>query len=223
MRNDRVRLSMDRALSLNRELDITVIVSVWGDLGPTVIAWFDRSTKLICNSYIGSVYPLLTTATGRAFLAYLPGETAMNHVKYELGLGPDESLPASLKKRIQAIQASVRERGLGTVDGDVIPGLSAFGVPTFDIQGRIATVIGVISESNSLTGQKGEKVARALLAAGADVTRSQGFVPGLDSPRSYAQWLDGVWANALVTSQSTEAEGPRRRRRQNSGTSIPVG
>ncbi|GAA5234534.1 IclR family transcriptional regulator [Verticiella sediminum] len=218
-----VRASIDRALALNRELDLTVIVSVWGDLGPTVVAWFDRSSKLICNSYIGSVYPMLSTATGRVFLAYPPDGQAMERAAAELGVVGSAALSASQHKRIDALVGSVREQGMGSTDGDVIPGLSALAVPAFDCQGRPGTVIGIIAESDALKGAAGQRVSKALRQAGSDVSSSHGFVPEEQGAGSYAEWLERTWGNAVALRLADAPAGRRTPGAKRGGRAVPLG
>src|SRR5690606_27258685 len=46
---DMVRATVDRALQLKQEIDQTTLVSVLGDRGPTMVAWFDSRRKVIVN------------------------------------------------------------------------------------------------------------------------------------------------------------------------------
>lgn len=212
IRGDLIRSTIDGALALNRELDLTVLVSVWGDRGPTVIAWFDRSTKLICNSYIGSVYPILTTATGRVFLAYPPDDSVMQLAESELDAGGERDLTAKQRSEIDRLCKAVRAERLGSISDDLIPGLSAVAAPVFDCHGKIAAVIAVLAESRDLQGRARDRVVRALQATGDGISFSQGFGGPPDGPPSFAEWLEGIWGHTLSARTTVEPIRSKRPR-----------
>jgi DNA-binding IclR family transcriptional regulator len=83
----------------------------------------------------GSTLPLLTSATGRVFLAFLPArQTAALVARETLS---DNIQPAPLA-------ASVRASGLAQVSGDHIPGLSAVAAPVLDAHGEAAAVMTLV-------------------------------------------------------------------------------
>lgn len=211
MRGEVIRGTINHALALNREIDLTVIVSVWGDLGPTVVAWFDRSTKLICNSYIGSVYPLLTTATGRVFMAFQPDDSVMDLAAVELGARNPADLTPKQMARIARLRAAVRRDRIGMTDGEVIPGLSAIASPVFDCYGKIAAVVAVLTESRSLEGSARQRVTAELQATTDRVSLTQGFTRAPEAPGSFAEWLEDVWGHSLNRASSARTEAVRRR------------
>ena len=58
---------------LRDEFGPTVSRSSWGNLGPTVVRWFDGARPLLTDAKIGTVMPLLWSTIGHVFLAVLAG------------------------------------------------------------------------------------------------------------------------------------------------------
>jgi DNA-binding IclR family transcriptional regulator len=202
IRSDIVRATMDQALALNQELDRTVIVSVWGDRGPTVIAWFDSSSILITNSYIGSVFSLLSTATGRVFLAYMPQQSTAGLIAAQLA--QRGALTRTQRNMIERLRRSVRQDSLGSTDGEVIPGMSAVATPVFDAHGKIAAVIAILAGSHDLTGAAREAAVTRLKRAASQSSAAQGFV-GSKTHGSFTEWLETVSAPPALTGHATMA------------------
>jgi len=132
-----IEVASREALALCRSLDCTVAVSVWGSFGPTVVRWEQPARPVMVNVGPGSVFPLLSSATGRVFAAfYDPGA-----VRERLGEGGrrDEAGHESVD--------SVRARGLARARGDFMSGLSAFAAPVFDHRGRMVLSLTVLDYS----------------------------------------------------------------------------
>src|ERR1051326_3572181 len=64
------------AIALQRELrdrlDETLVLSVWGAQGPTIAHVEDGSQPIIITMRVGAVLPILATASGLVFAAFLP-------------------------------------------------------------------------------------------------------------------------------------------------------
>ncbi len=73
-----VKYATQALIELNQSEDLTVALTVWGEHGPTVVAWYDSVQILICNITVGSSLPLLRSASGQVYLAYLPSATTRN-------------------------------------------------------------------------------------------------------------------------------------------------
>ena len=138
-RMDPVRISVERASELSRELDRTTMVAVWSDRGPIIIAWFDSSEILACNLRVGSVLPLTNSASGKLFLAYLPRETTRPLVEKAVGQLRERggvSL-AQARRDIDTLVQQVRAAGVGTTAESLLPGLSAVAAPVLVFHSRM--------------------------------------------------------------------------------------
>lgn len=137
-RLDVMELATQALHRVRERLDETVLLAVWGNRGPTVVRWLESSQSVTVNVRLGSVMPLLSSATGRVFLAYLPRAMTAALAKAEGG-APGSRYRTSTQ--IDALAEEVRARGLSHVRGDMLPGVAALGAPVFNHQGEAAAAI----------------------------------------------------------------------------------
>lgn len=121
-----------------RDTGRTTLIAARGPLGPTIVRWHTGRVPVITSLAIGSVLPLLRSATGHAFLAFMTDEE-------RAGALMSESNPKAALTRATAVCADVREAMSASVDEMLIPGLRATAVPILDIQGRAALVATMIA------------------------------------------------------------------------------
>ena len=115
-----------------RDTGRTCLLAVWGEAGPTVVRWFAGRPPVITSLAIGSVLPLLRSATGQVFFAFGdPGAVEPLAAREAGQAGVRQAEMAALRRR-------VRDGCCAQVEGDLIPGLRAIAAPVFDLQGRLA-------------------------------------------------------------------------------------
>jgi len=172
-----VQLATEAIVNLNQELDITTILTVWSERGPVVIGWYDASEIIVCNLNVGSIFPLLRTATGRLFLAFLPRRTTDAMVRHELR-GVVSLLDPQLRtiKDVDKLVADVRRTRLGFTREDLVPGLSAVAAPVFDHQGCIAAAIAVLGVRGTVEEITPGSYGDALRNAADALSRKLGFI-----------------------------------------------
>jgi DNA-binding IclR family transcriptional regulator len=135
----------------------TVLLAVWGDAGPTVVRWLPGRPALLTTLGLGSVLPVLGSATGRVFLAFGDAEEIRAMAEREAAeRGRDAGQEA----------AAVRAEGIARADSSLIPGLRAAAAPVFDAQGRLALVMTAIASAAAPPGQ--DAAVEAALRAAAD-------------------------------------------------------
>ena len=74
---DFVKLAADGLDALSGAIGQTVFISIWGQHGPTIVQWRDARLPVTVNVRVGSVLPLLNSATGRVYAAWLPEDLAL--------------------------------------------------------------------------------------------------------------------------------------------------
>jgi DNA-binding IclR family transcriptional regulator len=136
-RVDVVNRAADALPALVDDTGCTAMLSVWGTRGPTVVRWERARRPLVTVLGVGSVLPVLQTATGRAFLAHLPDRV----VEEALGAQPASGISAD----VAAIRADVRKKHIATADETYIPGLYALARPVLDLQDTAAAAVTLIS------------------------------------------------------------------------------
>lgn len=173
-RLDVVELATRSLRSLRDELNETVALSVWGTHGVTVVRWMESTHAVIVNVRLGSVLPLLTSASGLCFLAHLPRRVTAPFVEAELA---SPRCPYRSEQDVAGPLESVRRHGIGRVKGDVgvLPGTTGLGAPVFNEQGEIAAALAVMGRQDELDESFAGRPARVLSEHAAELSRRLGY------------------------------------------------
>lgn len=165
-RNDFVNKAADALPALAHSTGMTALLSVWGNEGATIVRWERGPAPTTTSFGLGTTLPLLTSATGRAFLAYLPGhvtspqrETEARRLKRNPDLG--QGTPAS-KAALAELVEQIRAEGFASVDGQYIPGLVAIAAPILDWQGEAQAIVSLIGTEPTLIAPGSPQVAELL-------------------------------------------------------------
>jgi len=150
-----------------------------GNHGATVVHVKEPPRRVTVVTRIGSVLPLLSSATGLVFAAYLPAEEI-------------EALKSAENRRHDARQGR-RETGGGRACQNVcarfarrasrpskacfFPGIDAIAAPAFAATGRIAAVITVLGPTTSFDASTDGRIARAVTSTAALLSTRLGYAP----------------------------------------------
>jgi DNA-binding IclR family transcriptional regulator len=164
-RLDRIQLGLAAISDLRNEVNEATALASWTENGPTVIRW-ERPYRPISLSVVtvGSL-PLLTTASGRAFAAYLPQERLKRLLEAELH---NSAVPRKLRSRaaVSRIFEEVRAEGLAVVSSDHWQsGVVSIGAPVFNAADEVTLVVTVIGIDGMLDVRAKGSIAVALRKA----------------------------------------------------------
>jgi DNA-binding IclR family transcriptional regulator len=139
-RTDVFALADPAIAAFTRETGRTTLVAARGPLGPTIVRWHAGRTPVTTSLAVGSVLPLLRSATGHVFLSFMNAEEIHGALVLEETTTDHNSNidPAAIRRK-------VRETMSASVDEMLIPGLRATAVPILDIQQRAALVVTVMA------------------------------------------------------------------------------
>ena len=189
-RSSAIRIATLATIEINQSSDETIALSVWGEHGPTIIAWYDSSNIVICNLNVGSVLPLLRSATGRVFLAFLPRAVTQKQIARELADDPAAARAGARSAAdIDKIVAQVRRRRLGVTRGEFLPGLSAVAAPIFDFEGRLVAVMAMLGPQGRFDNAEADAHALLLKETADRVSHQLGFA-GAGRRTSFVEWLE---------------------------------
>jgi DNA-binding IclR family transcriptional regulator len=163
-----VRIATALLPALRDEINETALLAIWSPQGPVVFAFEESSRPVTMNIRVGSILPLLRTATGRVFAAFLPNDVTANL------LGAEMKAEYQTAARVQKLLDATRKRKLASVEGVLVPGVNALAAPVFDHKGRIAAVIGVLGRTEELDVAYDGSAARALLRTADEISRRMG-------------------------------------------------
>ena len=184
-----VKLARERLPLLLPQTGHVLAIAVWGNQGPTMVHWEEAMQTVPVTLRLGDVMPLLTSATGRCFAAFMgtEGRDAQRigpMIKDELARFktlPRNALPLmdvpQSQAEVQAVLNESRERGLARVVHSLLPGVGGFCAPVFDAQGRLALGIVVLGSVATLDTEWDGVPARAVLACAQQLSRDLGHTP----------------------------------------------
>lgn len=152
-RQDAVRLARERLPALTELIGQTTALAVWGNHGPTLVHWQESPRAVPVNLRLGDVMPMLSSATGRCFAAFLghgvgsdQARALITHEMAQARAIGRQDVPTSTRQ-LEAMVRETREQGLGRVRNVLLPGIAGFCAPVFDAGGHLA--LGVVSLGSS--------------------------------------------------------------------------
>ncbi len=180
-RLDAVKLARQRIGGLMEQIGHTLALAVWGNHGPTIVHWEESALAVTVNLRLGDVMPLLTSATGRCFAAYLAKDSALDKIapmlKDELSraqkLGRTD-VPRSMGEVRQLLE-EVRSHGSSRVVDTLLPGIVGFCAPVFDSDGHMVLGIVALGSAATFDPDWDGAVDRPLRAAAARLSSDLGY------------------------------------------------
>ncbi|CAM3674110.1 IclR family transcriptional regulator [Bordetella tumulicola] len=162
---DPIRVAEASLIRLREQLEITCFVAVMGNKGPTIIRFEEPGLPVTLNVRVGSVLPMLWSATGRALLATLDDSNVLALARAELqAASPQQRAQLDAQDPIGTLQQSVLAAGCAVVRDTNLPGISAIAAPLYNYTGRpcaVLTALGATGGFNpSPEGVVGQAVCR---------------------------------------------------------------
>jgi len=180
-RLDAVKLARERLPTLMDQTGHTLALAVWGNRGPTLVHWQETPLSMPVSLRLGDVMPLLSSATGRCFAAFLghggAADKAQPMIEAELVLARKlgrSDLP-STAAQVQAMNTETRAQGLGRVVNVLLPGISGFCAPVFDADGHLALGVVSLGSTATLDTDWAGPVAQALREFSAQLSADLGW------------------------------------------------
>ena len=178
-RLDAVKLARGRVPALVEQIGATAALAVWGNRGPTIVHWEESPHAVTANLRLGDVMPLLSSATGRCFAAYLPRDAIAPMLEDEITRAQKQrraDVPASLDAA-SALLAEVRARGAARVLDTLLPGIVGFCAPVFDSDGHIALGLLALGPIGSFDAEWDGAIDQPLRAAARQLSGDLGYRP----------------------------------------------
>lgn len=173
-RMDVVALSKEPMQQLVGKTGEVAFLSVWGNHGPCIVSKVDGPRFVPMVLRVGYTLPLLDTATGRVFLAFMPKEATAGVLEKERQEKTARRRPQS-SANIQAIAEAVRAQRLARNDSTVNEGFVAISAPVFDCTGGICAAITLIGPAGLMDDDHEGQNGHALTETATQVSRLLGF------------------------------------------------
>ncbi len=140
--SDPIRLAEASLIRLREQLEVTCFVAVMGNKGPTIVRFEEPGLPVTVNVRVGSVLPLLWSATGRVFLALQDDSRVRALAQEELAASaPDLLARLDRHDPIGALRQEVETAGCAAVRDTNLKGISAVSAPLRDYTGRVCAVL----------------------------------------------------------------------------------
>jgi len=139
-RLDPVMIGAATLPELRQETGQTVALAVWANNGATIVRWLGADTPVAASLRVGSVMPLTRSATGGAFLAFLPREMTASQVKKELTDQLRKGLAPTTQDEVERVVAQTRRQGYARTS-EFIPGIAGIAAPVFDHSGSMVLAL----------------------------------------------------------------------------------
>jgi DNA-binding IclR family transcriptional regulator len=179
-RIDVVRAASPALATVRDRTGETTFLAIWGHNGPTIVRWEESSQPVTVNVRVGSIMPLLTSATGRLFAAFLPAEQTKAMLRKETQTLSKRKGATSARRTLNEfhrLQTKIRSTGLSPADGTQLASISALSAPIFDVDGRLVAVITSLGSRGDFDCSFEGTPAKTLLAVTREVSAALGYSP----------------------------------------------
>lgn len=159
-------------LELRSNLDESTLLAIWGTHGPVIVNVAESSKAIMLTMRVGATMPLLRTATGLVFAAFLPRHVVTPVLQAEIAAGRPHPKMKS-PKSLEAGLAEVKEQRLAFHDGNLLPGVRAVASPLFDWGGQLVAVLSAFGLGTSFDPSPEGTIAKKLKAAASSFPENQ--------------------------------------------------
>jgi DNA-binding IclR family transcriptional regulator len=178
-RIDVVHLASPALTQLRDQIGETVFLAIWGNHGPTIVRWEESSEPVTLNVRVGSVMPLLTSATGLAFAAFMPWEKIKEPAGKQLALLRKRQIDRQDDLRMdfksfKALLEKIRTDRVSQAEGTQLSSISALSAPVFDSEGRVVAAVTALGPRGIFDCRIDGPIAQALLAICDQISKSLG-------------------------------------------------
>ncbi|MDE1570332.1 IclR family transcriptional regulator [Aquabacter sp. P-9] len=179
-RLDAFRLGDQALRALHDATGQNCALVVWGDRGPTVVRRIEPFQPITVSSRIGSSIPVLNSASGRVFAAFLPSSVTRPLIETELasGLKPTIAGRQVSLARFERMLGDVRATGLAEALGDLFHGFDSLSAPVFDSAGGVPMALSLLGSAGAFSRERGGEAYRETL---------------VESARQLSAKLGGTW------------------------------
>ena len=179
-----VGLARQRIGLLMGQIGQTLALAVWGNQGPCMVHWEESPQAVTVNLRLGDVMPLLSSATGLCFAAFMATRQSAVNARLR-GLLKDElakaqklgrlDLPANMAA-VNALLDEARGHGLARVVNTLLPGVGGFCAPVFDADGHMVLGMVALGSLSSFDADWDGLVATPLKAAARQLSGDLGYI-----------------------------------------------
>ncbi len=179
-----VKLARARLSPLMSQIGQTLALGVWGNQGPCIVHWEESPQAITVNLRLGDVMPLLSSATGLCFAAFMATQQPAVETRLKTLLKEELARANKLERRdlptsmaqVNALLDEARSHGLARVVNTLLPGVGGFCAPVFDADGHMALGMVALGSLSTFDADWDGAVARPLKAAAKQLSSDLGYI-----------------------------------------------
>jgi DNA-binding IclR family transcriptional regulator len=118
-------------------------ISIWSHQGPIAVRWQRTADAPVSPDVLGSVFPLLRSATGNVFLAHLPARLTEPFVSAEIQR--EAEFENSMEFDVAEIARTVREQGYAMTLGTFVPHYVGISAPIINWDDEICAAVTIVA------------------------------------------------------------------------------
>lgn len=145
---------------LVEDLDADAFISVWSDLGPTIVRFEKSAGPSIAMLGPGMTFPLFSSATGMVFLAY--ASRIRIHEAMQRELGKKAEIREKSAADVAALIGKIQERGYAYTTGMFFAGRQCAAAPMLSLDDRILAAVSFVSREPDSVKPESKQICRLL-------------------------------------------------------------
>ena len=140
---------------------------VWGSHGPTIIQRKESRNAVTVNTRVGSVLPVISSAAGRVFAAFMPSHVVNPFIEadFQSGTRPRHMGEYLDRREFKQLIQQVRAEGFARVSGDLLLGVDAVAAPVFRSDGTVLMTLTVLGSHGAIDIRPNSSTSQALQLA----------------------------------------------------------
>ncbi len=155
-RVDVVSRAGDSLSALVEELEVDAVLTVWSDLGPTVVRFERCKTPVAAMMGPGVAFPIFTTATGLAFLAFAD-PSFVDELLSGMNKGKSFDGPVDMEA-VRRKLSNIRSVGYAASESVILPGRYSVAAPIISIDDRILAAVSIVSQNAAIAEPNSEAI-----------------------------------------------------------------
>jgi DNA-binding IclR family transcriptional regulator len=175
---DVVRIASNWLPRVRDEMSETVALAIWGAYGPTIVRVEEYRRVVMVSTRVGEVMPILSSATGHVFGAWMPRSATSRPIADELEKNRSQRNRGTIAsmQAAERLFSETREFGVGWVKGGLNPSVNAVSAPIFDYSGTLVGALSSLGPADSFDEDPKGSLAKQIRHFALQISGELGYV-----------------------------------------------
>ncbi len=167
---DALQLVQSMIYDVQAKIGCSIQISKWSPRGPLVVQAMESNHPIAIVTKVGSIMPLVNSASGRVFASFMPEHVVRPLMELEWQAAAQSSYPLKPQNwdEFLTLKTSILEQHMALAQGDLLVGINAVGLPVFNTQGVLEfCIVAIDTEMFLPLDAQSEKLAELKSAVAA--------------------------------------------------------